>query len=79
MNTAKRVLGDYIGNRMIGIKSIATFKVFLGGKLKSICLNERRAAEKGWFLILNECNANLEKIEASIDKLELFLEKLKLP
>ena len=78
-STATRVLGDYIGNRMIGIKNIAKFRIFVGGQLKLISLNERKAAEKGWSKILTDCRLILDKIEEEVKKLEILMEKLKLP
>ena len=62
-NTAKIVLGHYIGNRMIGIKKIAVFKIFVADELKTISLNERKAAEKSWSKVLTDYCSTLDKFE----------------
>ena len=77
--TIARVLGDYIGNAMIGIKSISEFQVLLDGSLKTVTLRERKAPEKGWSKIMSSCNASLDLIATEVAKLELFKEKLKQP
>ena len=77
--TAKRVLSDVIGNRMIGIKKPTPFKVHLNGELRAIKLNERKAAEKGWQKVLLSCLCKLDNLEADVEDLELLAEKLKLP
>ena len=77
--TAKRVLGDYIGNHMIGVKKPTPFKILLCGQLRAITLKERKAAEKGWGKVLNDCFSLLDKLDAEIEDLELLAERLKLP
>ena len=45
---------------MIGIKKIAEFKIFVADELKTISLNERKAAEKSWSKVLTDYRLTLD-------------------
>ena len=53
---------------MIGIKNIPKFQILINGKHKTVALRERKAAEKGWFLVLSECQRALDKLEVEVEK-----------
>jgi hypothetical protein len=49
-----RILGDYIGDRMIGLTHITAFNILLNNRILEVQIKERKKKEKGWLKILDE-------------------------
>lgn len=71
-----KILGDYIGDRMIGLTHIPPFNIYLNQKILKVKIPQRKRQEKGWLKVVDMLTDNLFETALSIHQLECLSESL---
>lgn len=70
----RRVLGDYIGDKMIGITHIFPFNIMINKVVRKVKIKKRNRQETGWSKVIDTFSEKLFESSFSVHSLECLLE-----